>query len=454
MREKIFEEYSIPKAIFTLAAPTILGMLVTVVYNMADTYFVGKTNDPNMVAAVALILPIYYVIMALGNIFGVGGGTLISRLLGLKEDEKVKNVSAFCFYGSLVTGIAFAIILLTVKPLVLQILGTSQNTYDFADGYLTAFTLGVPAVMLQFTLGQIIRAEGAARQSMIGMIIGTVLNIILDPIMILNLGWGVAGAAVATVIGNISSVIYYIWFLYGKNTVLSIERKFFKASREIVSYVFKIGFSASLNTFLICVSNVILNNYAASYSDNIVAAVGISSRIAQVPKLLIIGLGQGIQPFVGYNYAAKNYSRMNGILKFSSVIGIVFGIVCYAFIFLTSGTLIRAFLDSKEVIDLGSAFLRAYISSLPVLVFLFIFMFSIQAFGKAIAATILSVCRDALAFIPLIIVLNTVFGYDGLAWAQPIADIVSCILAAILFFKIRQKDKNEMQLIKEVGLGE
>ncbi len=439
MREKIFEEYSVRKAVLTLAAPTILGMLVTVIYNLADTYFIGMTDNADMVAAVSLSLPLFFLLMSFGNLFGVGGATYISRLLGLKEYEKIKHVSTFCFYGMISLGVFFSAVSLLFLHNILNLLGTSPNTYLYAKQYVFWITAGAPFVILQHSLAQIIRSEGASKEAMIGMVLGTILNIILDPIMIITLGWGPAGAAIATVIGNISSVVYYIIYLKKANTHLSISLKDFKVDSATVAPVLKIGFPSMLNTTLIGFANILLYNFAASYGDVNVAAIGITSRIIQVPRLIIIGLSLGTQPFVGYNYAAKNFKRMNNAIKLAGIVGIIFGSVSTLVIYFNSSAMIRFFINDAGVIEAGSAFLKVYAKPLPIIVLLFIFLHSIQAFGKAIPALILAICRDGLIFLPVIYLLDSLMGMSGVIWAMPIADLSTLVLAALLYLRIYNK---------------
>lgn len=443
MREKIFEEYSVPKAIFTLATPTILGMLITVAYNMADTYFIGQTGDANKVAAVSLCLPVFIFFMAIGNLFGTGGGTYISRLLGLKKYEKVRNVSSFCLYGSLISGvICVGLTLVFIKP-ILVLCGASANTYLFAKDYLFWIGLGAPIIIVQHSLGQIIRAEGASKFAMMGMVTGTVLNIILDPLMITVLGWGCGGAAIATVIGNSSTIIYYLWYLKNKETVLSLSLSDFRSDRETVAPVFKIGIPTSINSMLFSAANIFLNNYAASYGDKYVAAVGVSHRIAQVPRLLIIGLSQGTQPFIGYNYAAKKIKRMNDAIKYSGLFGMIFGAIAFLTIFLSAGTFVKFFINDAEVIQIGTIFTKISILTLPVVVFLFLFMHSLQAFGKAIPSFILVILRDGVAFIPAIMIFNNLMGVNGIVLAQPFADFLAIIAGALLYWAVVSRMKKQ-----------
>ena len=261
----LFEKASVPKAVALMAIPTIVTMLVVVIYNMADTFFIGQTGDAMQVAAVSLATPVFMVFMALGNLFGIGGSSAISRALGEKNEQRARHISAFCCYGSLGVGILMTLIFILFMDGILKMIGASPATIDYARQYLTFVAIGAPFVMFGTAYGNIVRGEGAAKESMIGNLIGTITNIILDPIMILWLGWGVSGAAVATVLGNVAACIFYLhYLLHKKGTALSIKPSDFQWKNRIASSVFSIGIPASLNNILMSCANILLNNVLIS----------------------------------------------------------------------------------------------------------------------------------------------------------------------------------------------
>ena len=301
----LFEKASVPRAVALMAIPTIVTMLVVVLYNMADTFFIGQTGDAMQVAAVSLATPVFMVFMALGNLFGIGGSSAISRALGEKNEQRARHISAFCCYGSLGVGILMTLIFILFMDGILKMIGASPATIDYARQYLTFVAIGAPFVMFGTAYGNIVRGEGAAKESMIGNLIGTITNIILDPIMILWLGWGVSGAAVATVLGNVAACIFYLhYLLHKKGTALSIKPSDFQWKNRIASSVFSIGIPASLNNILMSCANILLNNVLISYGDTPVAAMGIAMKANMIVILLQIGLCAGIQPLIGYNYGA------------------------------------------------------------------------------------------------------------------------------------------------------
>lgn len=451
MRNDVFENYPIPKAVWSLALPTMAGMLVVVIYNLADTFFVGQLNDANQIAAVSITMPIFLLLMAFGSIFGVGGGTYISRLLGSKEIIKAKYASAFSFYVCLGLGVICTIVGLVFMPQILNMAGTSINTYEYAKSYLTIISIGSPVIILGFSLGQIIRSEGAAKEALFGMMLGTIINIILDPVLILWAGMGVSGAAIATVIANAISVSYYCYYFIKKNSLLSIAVKHFTVSKVMVKEILSIGIPASLGSVLMSVSNVILNNFAAGYSDNVIAALGVVGRVTMLPALLLIGLGQGIQPLVGYNFAAQNFKRMKDVLKFTVVVGTIIGIIFTVLFFFTGGSAIKLFIDDPNVVDLGTGFIRTIIISIPFLGVQFVLANSFLAMGKGKQSLILSISRQGLLYIPILVLSNYLIGLRGIVIAQPIADITTTVLAIFLFGRIIKKleikDNNELDNI-------
>lgn len=441
-KQYIFESMPVPQAIAKLAVPTILGMLVTVIYNLADTFFVGQIGDPNQVAAVTISMPIFMILMAFGNLFGVGSSSFISRLLGTKDYDTVKKTSAFSFYSCIIVGVIVAIVGSVFIEDILHLLGSSNNTFDFARQYLSVIFFGAPFVVLSFAMGQMIRAEGASKNAMIGMMLGTVINIILDPILILRFEMGVYGAAVATIFANCISVLYYIIYFIRRSEFLSISPKDYKPTTSIVKNILAIGTTASITNLLMSISSIILNNFAVEYGDTVVAAFGIINRILMLPALLSIGLCQGVQPLIGYNYAANNRERMNETMKITGIVGTVVAIIITVFLYFAGGNAVKVFIDDAHTIELGTQFLRNNLISIPFFGVLFLFSFTFQALGKAIPSLILAVSRQGFVFIPALIIGNMVFGLNGIVFAQPIADIFSAFMSVIMAMFVLKNQKD------------
>lgn len=439
---QLFEKAPVAKAVAVMGVPTMISMLVVVIYNMADTFFIGQTGDPMQVAAVSLATPIFMVFMALGNLFGIGGSSAISRALGEKKEERAKNISSFCCYGSLGLGIIMALLFLVGMDGILKLIGASENTIDFARDYLTYIAFGGPFIMFGTAFGNILRGEGAAKESMIGNMIGTMTNIVLDPIMILGLNWGVVGAAVATVIGNMAASAFYLLYFLRKKSSLSIRFKDFKAGERIASGVMAIGIPASLNNILMSCANIVLNQVLISYGDTPVAAMGVASKANMLLVLLQIGLCSGIQPLIGYNYGARNKKRLMQVFRFTGICAVIMGTLLTVVMVAAREMVIRAFINDAQVISYGIRMVMALQMSGPVLGILFLCINTIQGMGKAIPSLVLTICRQGLVFIPLVYILNGIFGLDGVVYAQPVADFISIVLSLVICLGIfRKMDK-------------
>ncbi len=443
---KIFAEYKVPRAVAAMALPSMMGMLINIIYNLADTFFVGQTGDSNQVAAVSVSMPLFFFFLAIGNLFGIGGCAFISRSLGEGKKDKVKTISSFCIYGALVLGIFIGILFFFFREPLLYLVGASNNTIGFAQDYLKWVAVGAPFSVLSITVCNLVRGEGAAKISMVGSVLGQVVNVILDPIFILGSGdklfgitlpfgldMGVAGAAIATVLGNVFSVVFFlVYFLRGKS-ILSITPKRFSMKNGIAKGVINVGLPASLNNLLMSISNIIVNIVLVSYGDNAVAAMGVAMKANMLVIMLQIGLAQGVQPLIGYCYGAKNYTRMKKCMGFSIVCNIVIGTVMMLFYLVFRENVISMFIDDAEVVSLGVKMLTAIMSPGPVIGIMFVLNFAFQGMGKGIQSFILSVGRQGLVYIPLLFILNKLVGLDGIIWAQATADFVCVIMSIIMF---------------------
>ena len=436
----VFEKDPIPRAVFKLALPTVLSMIVAVFYNMVDTFFVGKTGDPNQVAAVSVATPVFLFFMAAGNIFGMGGSSFLSRALGEKQYDKAKKISSFCLYAGIATGLAGAILMFVFMSQILNAVGTSENTFGYAKSYLSWIAYGGPAIVISTAFSNLVRGEGAAQSAMKGMMTGTVANIVLDPIFILDsfwgipcLGLGVAGAAIATVLGNVVSIIIFFAHVCKKNSVLTLSPRYFAVRNGILKGVLLIGLPASITNILMSLSNILMNKYLVGYGDVAVAGMGIAMKANMLVVFVQLGLAAGIQPLVGYNFGARNFRRMKGVMKFSVLCNIIAGILLSAFYFLFTRQIVSVFIEDVSVIDMGVKMLRALMVSSPLLGVLFVLNFSFQAMGKAKESLCLAISRQGFVFVPATIIMNYLFQLEGIIFCQPIADIVSILIAVIMF---------------------
>jgi putative MATE family efflux protein len=435
----LFETAPIPRAVMSFGLPMMLGMLVTVLYTIVDTFFVARTGDPNQVAAITVCMPAFMLCMGLGNIFGVGGASYISRLLGEKKYGRVKKTSAFVFYASLSVALGATAAIFRFMPQILRLIGTSPFTVDYARRYLSWIAAGAPAIVLSFGMGQILRSVGAAREAMTAMILGTVLNIILDPIMILTLKMGVSGAAAATVISNIVSVLYCVKLITAKDSPLSISPGKFSLEGRMVRSVLAIGIPTTLSELLMSAANMLLNRFASAYGDTFLAAMGIAYTVVMVPGMLVMGLSQGIQPLIGYTYAAKLHSRLKDVLRFTFLAATIFGTILAALIWLFGGSAIALFMNDAGVVGHGRRIVRLLAWSMPFLGAEFILSTVFQSLGKAKQTLALSVARQGIVLIPLLVLFNYLIGRDGIILAQPVADVASLLISVALFLPIRRE---------------
>lgn len=428
----LFEKAPVPKAVATMAVPTMISMLVVVIYNMADTFFIGQTKDPLQVAAVSLATPVFMIFMALGHLFGIGGSSAISRALGERRKDRAWHISSFCCYGSLGLGVMVAVISVLGMEQILHLIGASENTIGFARQYLTIISIGAPTIMFSTAFANILRGEGASRESMVGNLLGTIVNIILDPVMILGLGWGVSGAALATIIGNIAACFFYISYYVRGKSMLSIHVKDFRMGEGIAASVAAIGIPASLNNILMSFANIILNQALVGYGDTPVAAMGVALKSNMLVVLLQIGLCVGIQPLIGYNYGSGNKKRLMHVFKFTGVVSVIMGMLLTLFMIIARKTMIQVFINDAEVVSYGIRMVVALQLSAPFIGILFLCINTIQGMGKALPSLVLTVCRQGLIFIPLIFILNAMLGLNGVIYAQPAADYLSILVGIMI----------------------
>jgi putative efflux protein, MATE family len=432
---EIFRDAPVPKAVISNIVPSIVSMIMVLVYNLADTFFIGQTKDAYMVAAVSVATPAFLLFMAIGMLFGIGGTSLISRMLGEGNSQKAKNTSSFCFWTGLTIGIIAMVFIWLFAIPICHAIGASSDTIDYTSQYLNIVALGIPFLIVSNSFSNIIRSEGNAKTAMMGMIIGNMANIILDPIMILGLRWNVAGAAIATVIGNMAAALFYLRHLLSKKTLLSIHPKDYMVKNGIAAGVFAIGIPASLNSILMSTSNIITNNIMSQYGDMTVAGLGVAMKVNMIVVMLLIGLGSGIQPLLGYCFGAGNRQRYTAVLKFSLCLAFGLSLIMTAVCYLGAGPLVHAFLDNPDASGYGIAFARIYIYSGPVMGLLFVFINAIQSTGAALPSLILSVSRQGLLYIPILLLFSRLFdSAPMLAAAQPVTDYLSTTLAVILFF--------------------
>lgn len=423
----------ISKAVAKMAIPSVISSLVTVVYNMADTFFVGQTGDPLQVAAVSLTNPIFILMMAFANMFGMGGSAVLSMALGEKNEKRVRNASSFVTWASVIVGVVFAVILLVFMDPILALFGANAETYEFAKGYTIYIAYGAPFIIWSAAASFIVRAEGASSEAMIGSMIGTIANIVLDPIFISVLDQGTAGAAIATTIGNVLASAYYVWYFLRKSRILSLHWRDFKCGDGILTRTCSTGLPTAIFSALMSVSTIVLNQILVVYGNAPVAAIGIVFKANMFITFLQMGLTNGVQPLLGYNYGSGDVKRFRGVESYTKKCCIVVGILATVLYFVLREPIIRLFIDDEEVVRYGVEMLIAYMVSGPFIGILFVNMNCMQSVGHALPATILSVLRQGLLLIPLLYLLQALFGLQGVIFGQSATDYVAIVLSIFLW---------------------
>lgn len=440
----LFEQTPIPKAVAKLAVPTILSSLVMVLYNLADTYFVGMCNDPIQNAAVTLAAPVLLAFNAVNNLFGVGSSSMMSRALGRKDYDTVYKSSALGFYCAIISGALFALACFVFNAPLLRMLGANAETMAATGEYLkwTSIYGAVPAI-LNVVMAYMVRAEGSALHASIGTMSGCFLNIILDPVFILpwGLNMGAEGAGLATFLSNCVACIYFFVLLYKKrkSTFVCVNPKRLSLDKNIICGICAVGIPASIQNLLNVTGMTILNNFTSSFGADAVAAMGITQKINMVPMNIAMGISQGIMPLISYSYSGGNHKRMKGTLMFAARASLGFITVVAVFYYLSSTQLTEMFMSNEAIISYGTKFLRGFCLGLPFLCMDFMAVGVFQAVGMGREALIFAIMRKIILEIPALYLLNYLLPLYGLAYAQFVAEVVLAAAAVIVLARLFQK---------------
>ena len=438
---ELFESRSIPSAVAQLAIPTVLSSLVMVLYNLADTYFVGMLGDPIQNAAVTLAAPVLLAFNAVNNLFGVGSSSMMSRAMGSRDYPLVSQSSAFGFYCALFSGILFsAVCTIFLQPLLI-LLGATEVTSAATQEYMFwTVTCGAAPSIVNVVMAYLVRSEGSALHASIGTMSGCILNMILDPIFILPWGFnmGVAGAGLATFLSNCVACLYFFVLLWLKrgNTFVCIDIRKLRFTGQIVVGVCSVGIPASIQNLLNVTGMTILNNFTAVYGADAVAAMGISHKIAQVPFQVALGLSQGVMPLIGYNFSSGNTPRMKAGFVFAMKLMLTAMLVSLVFFQLLAGPIVRAFMDSDVIVAYGTSFLRANSLALPFLCMDFLAVGVFQSIGYGRFALLFAILRKIVFEIPALYILNWLLPLYGLPFAQPVAEVILAVVAVVMLSRI------------------
>ncbi len=458
-RDLLFSEAPVAKALATMAIPTIISQLINLIYSMADTFFVGRTGNPFMIAAVSLAFTLFMLNIPISGLFGIGGGSYIARLIGLKEYDRVKRSSAFCFYGALALVLFYSMIVLIFMDPILDFLGASPDTVAFAKQYVWVVVIigNIPTV-LSLTLSHLLRNTGYSSEASFGLSMGGILNIILDPLfmfVILPDGYQVMGAALATTLSNTVSLIYFL-IIFRKTqaeTGLSVSLKDCRIDKEDFQEIFRIGIPSALTTLLMDFANMFLNSSMASHGDLQLAALGIDLKIERLSNAICLGIAQAMLPLVAFNYSTKNYKRMKAFLNAGRMAGLVVAAVSILFYQLCAKGLVNFFISSKgsntaqvaTTVAFGIVFLRIRCLAAPFSMLNFISTNGFQATGDGRMSLIQVFFRQIVFYLPLLFLMNRIWGPNGLMAAYPVAEVLSAAISTVLLVIKLKKVRADFQ---------
>lgn len=438
---ELFERAPVGRAIASLAIPTVISQLITTVYNLADTFFVGQLNDPDQVAAIALALPVQLSMTALANLFGIGGGTLFSRSLGARDTDMARKITAFSVYGALAVMTLYAVLVALFRDAFLTLLGSSPELHVYTGAYVFWVLIlgGVPSVF-NMVAAHIIRAEGASREAGFGLSMGGILNMILDPVFIFAFGLELRGAAIATFLSNCTATGYFVWYLWKirRTTVISLAPRYFTVERRVALPVLQVGLPSALQMLLSMVSNMVLNNVLAGFHKTAVAGIGICKKIDSIPSYVLMGITQGVVPLLSYSHGAGNRERQQKTLRYTIVLTVGFAAGCLLLLQIAPAAVASCFIRDPETVEHAAMFIRIHSCALPFTAVAFLMVCYFQAIGKSRHATVLSSVRKGVLDVPLMFAMNALVPLYGPVMCQPIMDVVTTVCAILMYWQIKR----------------
>ncbi|MBD5497239.1 MAG: MATE family efflux transporter [Lachnospiraceae bacterium] len=439
---EIFETWQVPRALAKMAIPTIVSQLITLVYNVADTWFIGQTNNPYMVAASSLVLTVFLMTTGIANLFGVGGGSLVVRLLGRNDEDEAEKVASLSLVMAAASSLVFSILCFLFMNPLLRLLGASDNTIGFARQYLMfVVVIGCFPTVLANTMSSMVRNIGYSREAGFGLGMGGVLNVILDPLFMFVVfpdGYQVMGAAVATMLSNFITLAYFI-FVYKKlegKTVLALPRSIEKIRRESMGSLFSVGIPAAMSLLLFDLCNIVINRLASGHGDIELAAIGIVLKVERLPLNIGIGICLGMTPLVAYNYASKNHKRMKDFFRTARLVGLIVSVLCVVFYRICAPYIIGAFISDADTVRFGTQFLQSRCFATPFMFLSFHMVHFMQAVDRGKVSFLLAVIRQLCLNIPLLFFLNMFFGMNGIVWTQLTADFINVVISYVIYARL------------------
>ncbi len=441
--ERLFRDQSVWRSIFAMAVPSLLTIVIMIFYNLADMFFIGQLGDTAKLASVSVISPVFNIIMAFATMIGVGGSTVIANAVGAGDKEKAGNISSLCFYSAIILGVIVMILLLMFRRPLLGILGTKPEMWKDSETYLLLLSCGTVFMLIPAAMGMLVRAEGAVKEGMFGNLAGTLTNILLDPLFILVFGWGVAGAAIATVIGNIVSTCYYIIYVKRHAAVLSLEPGRTPAVAMEIFPIMALGLPNAASTVLSGFSATFSNNLLSLHGTDAIAAAAAAGKSSMLISMVQMGVCMGIQPLMAYNYGSKNLARLKEVLQKTALLTGCIGIGTMLLCFILRHPIISLFLKEEAAAAMGVQYMLYVMAGAPFLGLVYLSTNYLQATKKAGSAVIVSLLRQGLLLIPLLYLMHAIAGFTGLAAAHMISDIVSALIAGIIFLYTYKKTLRE-----------
>ncbi len=435
-KTELFEKKPVAGAVLSLVVPTVISQIITVIYNMADTFFIGQLGDPDQVAAASFCLPLFLLTTGLANLFGIGGASLVSRSLGMGDGQRARNASAFCVWTSAAAALLYGLAVYLFRGWILPFVGADADTYGFCESYLFwTLTVGAVPTVLNAALAHLVRAEGYSGQASFGVALGGVLNIALDPVFIFGFRMEIAGAALATMLSNLMALLYFLALIYIKRDKLrlTLNPRYYTLSGGVPREVLLVGLPSSIMNLMGIFSNITLNKLLVGYSNAAVAGIGVAKKIDMLSFAIANGISQGVIPLVGYNYSSKNLRRMRDAIKVTLLLSLAVTTVGAVLLFTCANPLVRAFIDDADTVRYGGMFQRIICITGPFTAVTTVIVSLFQSVGQKWRPLLLSMLRKGGLDVPFMFLLNALGGVDAIAWATPLADC-GAMLAGVLMF--------------------
>ncbi len=447
-KTELFEKTPVTRAVLALVVPTVISQLITVIYNMADAFFIGQIGDANQVAATSLSLPLFLLTTGMANLFGIGGASLISRSLGVGDAERARRTSAFSIWSSAAAALLYGLLIYAFRGAVLPAVGADADTYGFCESYLFwTLTVGAVPTVLNAALAHLVRAEGYSGQASFGVALGGALNILLDPVFIFGFHMEITGAAIATMLSNLIALIYFIVLicLRRKKLHLTLDPRLYTLRYGIPKEVLLVGLPSSIMNIMGIASNIVLNKLLVAYSNAAVAGIGIAKKIDMLSFAIANGLSQGVIPLVGYNYSSKNYHRMKDAIKVTLILSLAVTTLGAFLLFTCANPLVRAFIDDADTVRYGSMFQRIICVTGPFTAITTVIISLFQSVGQKNKPLVLSMLRKGGLDVPFMFLLNSLGGVNAIAWATPIADCGAMAVGVLMFIPFWKRIGTEIK---------